>query len=92
MNSTCRCPAERREWNAEPHAVPARTDLRPIEISQPEGPSFTVDGNQITWAATIDTQMRRNGIPAARVRVRACWNTVSPRGDEFRALEVSETV
>ncbi|OBF27811.1 tyramine oxidase [Mycobacterium sp. ACS1612] len=43
-------PAERGEWNAEPHAVLARTDLKPIEISQPEGPSFSVDGNQITWA------------------------------------------
>jgi len=43
-------PAERGEWNAEPHAVPARTDLKPIEITQPEGPSFSVDGNQITWA------------------------------------------
>jgi len=43
-------PAERGEWNAEPHAVPARTDLKPIEIAQPEGPSFSVDGNQITWA------------------------------------------
>ena len=45
-----RVPAERGEWNAEPHAVPARTDLKPIEITQPEGPSFSVDGNQITWA------------------------------------------
>ena len=26
-----------------------RTDLRPIEISQPEGPSFTVDGNLVQW-------------------------------------------
>ena len=43
-------PAERGEWNAEPHAVPARTDLKPIELTQPEGPSFSVDGNQITWA------------------------------------------
>jgi primary-amine oxidase len=43
-------PTERGEWNAEPHAVPARTDLKPIEITQPEGASFTVDGNQITWA------------------------------------------
>ncbi|MBP1817254.1 primary-amine oxidase [Mycobacterium sp. OAE908] len=43
-------PAERGEWDAEPHAVPARTDLKPIEIIQPEGPSFSVDGNQITWA------------------------------------------
>jgi primary-amine oxidase len=43
-------PAERGQWDAEPHAVPARTDLKPIEITQPEGPSFSVDGNQITWA------------------------------------------
>jgi primary-amine oxidase len=26
-----------------------RADLRPIEISQPEGPSFTIDGNLVTW-------------------------------------------
>ena len=28
---------------------PLRTDLRPIEITQPEGPSFTVDGNLVLW-------------------------------------------
>ncbi|OOL31508.1 tyramine oxidase [Rhodococcus rhodochrous] len=43
-------PAERGEWDAAPHAKPARTDLKPIEITQPEGPSFSVDGNRITWA------------------------------------------
>lgn len=43
-------PSERSEWNAEPHATPTRTDLKPIEITQPEGPSFTVEGNKITWA------------------------------------------
>ncbi len=43
-------PSERAEWDAEPHATPARTDLKPIEITQPEGPSFTVEGNKITWA------------------------------------------
>jgi primary-amine oxidase len=43
-------PAERGQWDAEPHAAPARTDLKPIEILQPEGPSFSVNGNQITWA------------------------------------------
>ena len=26
-----------------------RTDLKPIEIVQPEGPSFTVDGNFVSW-------------------------------------------
>ncbi|MGV8871193.1 MAG: primary-amine oxidase [Rhodococcus sp. (in: high G+C Gram-positive bacteria)] len=43
-------PAERGEWNAEPHASPTRTDLKPIEITQPEGASFSFDGNEITWA------------------------------------------
>src|SRR5215208_373250 len=28
---------------------PMRDDLRPIEITQPEGPSFTVDGNLVRW-------------------------------------------
>ena len=28
---------------------PMRTDLKPLEISQPEGPSFTVDGNLVRW-------------------------------------------
>lgn len=26
-----------------------RTDLKPIEISQPEGPSFTMEGNLLSW-------------------------------------------
>ncbi len=26
-----------------------RKDLKPLEISQPEGPSFTVDGHGVTW-------------------------------------------
>ncbi|GAA4024659.1 hypothetical protein GCM10023063_00930 [Arthrobacter methylotrophus] len=29
---------------------PARTDLKPIEITQPEGASFTVTGNHVQWA------------------------------------------
>ncbi len=28
---------------------PLRTDLKPIHITQPDGPSFTVDGNLIRW-------------------------------------------
>ena len=28
---------------------PMRTDLRPIEITQPDGPSFTVDGSVVRW-------------------------------------------
>ena len=26
-----------------------RDDIKPIEITQPEGPSFTVDGHEVTW-------------------------------------------
>jgi primary-amine oxidase len=29
---------------------PLRTDLKPLEIVQPEGPSFTVDGNHVQWS------------------------------------------
>ena len=33
-----------------PDAVgPARTSLRPIEITQPEGPSFHVEGSKVDW-------------------------------------------
>jgi primary-amine oxidase len=33
-----------------PDAVgPLRTDLKPIEITQPEGTSFSVDGHEISW-------------------------------------------
>jgi primary-amine oxidase len=28
---------------------PIRTDLRPLTITQPDGPSFTVDGNLVRW-------------------------------------------
>src|SRR6478609_7560544 len=28
---------------------PLRTDLKPIAITQPDGPSFTVDGNLVRW-------------------------------------------
>ncbi|MDN3312185.1 primary-amine oxidase [Microbacterium oryzae] len=44
-------PAERAEWNAAPHGDgQPRTDMKPLEIVQPEGASFTVEGNLIRWA------------------------------------------
>lgn len=42
-------PEERGQWDAAPHAQPA-VDLKPIEIIQPEGPSFTLDGHHLKWA------------------------------------------
>lgn len=36
--------------NYDPESVgPLRTDLKPIEITQPDGVSFVVEGNQIRW-------------------------------------------
>ena len=39
----------RRPNLAEGAWAPARTSLRPLAITQPDGPSFHVDGNAITW-------------------------------------------
>jgi primary-amine oxidase len=40
-------------WLFEPGNMPAveayRTDVAPISITQPDGPSFTVDGHAVTW-------------------------------------------
>ena len=37
------------DYHLDDPASPARTSQRPIEIIQPDGPSFTVDGNQVNW-------------------------------------------
>ena len=45
-------PVPEEEGNFDdPAAVgPARASLKPIRITQPEGPSFTVDGAEVAWA------------------------------------------
>ncbi len=40
-------PPEEANYSAE--TVGARTDLKPIEIHQPEGASFAVDGHDVRW-------------------------------------------
>ncbi len=35
--------------NYYPETIAPRTDLKPLEITQPEGPSFSVDGNHVRW-------------------------------------------
>ncbi|HUZ24465.1 MAG TPA: primary-amine oxidase, partial [Streptosporangiaceae bacterium] len=35
--------------NYFPESVQQRQDLLPIEITQPQGPSFSVDGNRVRW-------------------------------------------
>jgi primary-amine oxidase len=44
-------PVPEEEANADDPAYvgPVRTSLRPIEITQPEGASFTVNGDEVTW-------------------------------------------
>jgi primary-amine oxidase len=44
-------PVPREQGNFDdPAAVgPARTSLKPIQISQPEGPSFTIDDDEVAW-------------------------------------------
>lgn len=43
-------PEEEGNFDDPAYVGPARTTLRPIEITQPEGPSFTVDGDVVQWA------------------------------------------
>lgn len=41
-------PQDEGEYRAD-RVGPVRDDLRPIEITQPEGPSFIVDGHEVRW-------------------------------------------
>jgi primary-amine oxidase len=41
-------PPESSNWSRE-YIPNMRTDLKPIEIIQAEGPSFTVEGNHVSW-------------------------------------------
>jgi primary-amine oxidase len=42
-------PGESGDYDDEAVRGPHRTTLRPIEITQPEGPSFTLDGHALRW-------------------------------------------
>nr|WP_246314862.1 primary-amine oxidase [Kineococcus aurantiacus] len=42
-------PQQSGNWDEAPHAQAERTDLKPISITQPEGPSFSVEGDVISW-------------------------------------------
>jgi primary-amine oxidase len=42
-------PEEEANVDDPAYTGPARTSLKPIEISQPDGPSFTVDDDVVTW-------------------------------------------
>jgi primary-amine oxidase len=42
-------PAEPGNFDDPAQVGPARTSQRPIQITQPEGPSFTLDGHRVQW-------------------------------------------
>ena len=42
-------PPESGDYDDEAVRGPHRTTLKPIEITQPEGPSFTLDGHALRW-------------------------------------------
>jgi primary-amine oxidase len=42
-------PKEEGNFDDTAYTGPHRTTLKPIEISQPDGPSFTVDGDVVRW-------------------------------------------
>ena len=42
-------PVEEGNFDDPAFVGPERTTQRPIEITQPEGPSFTVDGDAVSW-------------------------------------------
>jgi primary-amine oxidase len=42
-------PSESGDYDDEAVRGPHRSTLKPIEITQPEGPSFTLDGHQLRW-------------------------------------------
>ena len=42
-------PTENSHYDDEAVRGPHRTTLKPIEITQPEGPSFTLDGHALRW-------------------------------------------
>jgi primary-amine oxidase len=42
-------PLPPEDANYSPDVAGTRTDLKPIEIRQPEGPSFRLDGHELAW-------------------------------------------
>ena len=42
-------PAEEGNFDDAGYTGPPRETLKPIEITQPDGPSFRVDGDEVSW-------------------------------------------
>ncbi len=59
-SSSCRCPPSPATTTTRRCAARCATTLRPIEITQPEGPSFTLDGHLLQLAGLVDAgRLRR---------------------------------
>ncbi len=75
-------PEQHARYYAEDHE-PLRDNLKPLEITQPEGPSFTVEGNLVRWRVVVPHRVRpvrRDHAPPGRVRrPRARAHGPSPR-------------
>ena len=59
---------------------PLRTDLKPLEITQPEGPSFTVDGNLVRW------QKWSFRVGSTRTRASCCTRSRYDDGGRVRPI------
>jgi hypothetical protein len=74
-------------YDSEHLPVP-RNDLKAIEITQPEGPSFTVtDGNKITW---LDWELRTHIHPTHALELRAVSIQVRRQMSRCTATSVLE--
>eukprot|EP01041_Mallomonas_annulata_P010298 gene10298-21497_t len=48
-NNPPQTPTQRINYHHKLCEIPLRTDLKPLHILQPDGPSFIVNGNEIQW-------------------------------------------
>ena len=83
--------AEPRELLRRGPAEPARTDLKPISITQPEGPSFTVDGNLVA-VAEVAVPRRRSIRTRGWCCTRSRTTTTGARRSILHRASISEMV
>ncbi|MDQ6669948.1 MAG: hypothetical protein M3069_04240 [Chloroflexota bacterium] len=66
-------PLPPEEGNYSPAVAGSRTDLKPLEIRQPDGPSFVVDGHDVRWQKWHFRESEQNwgrGLPVREGRRR----------------------
>ena len=75
----CADPRQKRNYDRE-NLSPARTDLKPLEIVQPEGPSFTVDGWKVSWQNWSSASASR------RAKAWCCTSSAISDGGRLRSI------